>query len=230
MKHAKSLPLFLMLVLSTMFFALGCEDSPDTENVDSYFDGRDISTDMTTPANLPERAEPIEPGQDTMVIGPSGTVQVDTDGEIVEITLAGADGAVSWSIAEPGRGEFVTRSTTGATYRRTAAGDNVVVATDSSGRSVSKVIKQPAAEPAEVEPLVLSPDGIPEIAADGTIIELSLSGAVGTVTWSVEDSGRGEIVTSSSTGATYRRLSAGDNVVTATDSASRSAFKVIKQP
>jgi hypothetical protein len=55
-------------------------------------------------------------------------------------------------------------------------------------------------------------------------------GGRGNVTWSVRDLSRGVILTANSTSATYRRTAAGDNVVTATDGAGNTAFKVIKQP
>ena len=231
MRNNKRWQYFLALSLGVMFLGMGCEDRPDTENVDSFFDGRDISADTRTPTRFPERAAPQDAGQSELVIGPSGALSVGANGDVIEITLNGADGSVSWNVYDGGRGELLTKSRTGATYRRKAAGDNVVTATDQSGRSVSKVIKQPGPAPAEPDDLAIAgPTNPITLEADGMVTGITLSGAQGSVVWSLSSNTRGTLVTTSSSGATYQRLTAGDNVVTATDAAGHSVFIVIRQP
>lgn len=236
MKFMLRAPLCAILCGSVLFWAVGCEDRPDTENIGSYFQGMDLSPDNVKQSDFAQRADPLFPGQDELVIGPAGDLTVQEDGQIVEVTLQGADGSVSWSVAFGDKGELITKSALGATYRRKSGGDNVVSATDQSGRSVAKVIKQPVPPPpapADPAPLVIAGPTDPIVLdEDGMIAGISLSGAIGNVTWSVSYSSRGRIVagTASSTGATYRRDSSGDNVVTATDDAGRMVNVIIRQP
>ncbi len=244
MKVILRIPLFSLFCASLLFWTTGCEDTPNTEDVGRYFDGMDISRDNITQSSFAQRAAPLAPDQEELIIGPAGDLVAESDGQIVEITLSGADGAVSWDVAFSDRGRLITRSALVATYRRDSSGDNVVSATDSSGRSVAKVIKQPDQDsppPAEIDDLQLLPAGGQELDDDGQVVELTLNsdnqiaslrlvGAVGAVVWEVNDSTKGEMVTESNTGATYRRLQAGDNVVTARDSLGREAYKVIRQP
>jgi hypothetical protein len=232
-------PLFLAACVSMIFLALGCEDKPDTENVDDYFDGQDLTANVDALRNFPQTAAPLTPDQEPLVIGPDGVIQIESDGQIVGITLSGAVGSVTWRVAETTRGELVTRSQLGATYRRKAGGDNVVNATDSAGRSVSKVISQPAAQ---LQDFALVPAGATDLDPGGLITELTLDaplkvaelkvvGGTGPITWSVAN-GTGVLITQSNAGATYQRTSAaaGDNVVTATDDRTgRQAYKVIRQ-
>ena len=238
MKAILQVPLFVLLCGSVLLWTTGCEDSPNTDGVGDFFEGVDLSSGEVSQTSFAQQAAPLTPDQEELVIGPAGDLVAETDGQIVEITLSGADGSVAWDVAFSDRGRLITRSATVATYRRDSSGDNVVSATDSSGRSVAKVIQQPAvAPPADDDdddgPLEIAGPTDPVILEeDGNIAGITLSGAVGSVTWSVSYPGRGRIVsgTASSTGATYRRDSSGDNVVTATDEEGRMVNIVIRQP
>ncbi|MFU8780212.1 MAG: hypothetical protein ACNA71_04210 [Kiritimatiellia bacterium] len=157
MKSKVLVAAFLSICVSILFIGVGCEDKPDTDNVDGFFDGRDISADTRTPTRSPQRTDDLGPAPDPLeelVIQPLGREEIDGDGKIVELTLAadgeivalkllGASGSVTWSVSVLGRGDLVTKSNTGATYRRDSSGDNVVTAQDATGRKAFKVIKQP---------------------------------------------------------------------------------------
>lgn len=233
MKVILRVPLFVLLSSSLLFLSTGCEGDPNTDDVGSFFDGFDLSGPVRQ-ESFAQRAAPLTEEQEELVIGPEGALVAESDGQIVEITLSGAAGSVSWDVAFDGQGELVTTSSLGATYRRTDVGDNVVSATDSSGRSVAKVIQQPggAGDPGDADDLEIGPTDPIELEQDGDKTNIELTGAVGNVVWSVSDTNRGDIVpdTTSSTGATYRRDSAGDNVVSAVDETGRQVNIVIRQP
>ncbi len=232
MKNVFRLALLSCICVLLGFAGIGCEDKPNTDGLSDFFDG-DIFAEV---------ADGVEPGQLPMRIGPSGEITLNNDGDMVEITLEGASGPVSWDLPLSSRGQLVTRSLTGATYRRLSGGDNVVTATDRSGRSVSKVIKQPAADPPPAsQTFAIVPEGSQAVDSEGNVVELTLTaneqiaklrvvGADGNVTWTAEHPARGNIVTQSNTAATYERFTAGDNVVRAEDASGQVAFKVIRQP
>lgn len=108
----------------------GCEDGPDMENVDSQFDNSSttVGTSGTT--------SPL------MVVTPS-SASLTSNGEVVAFTLEGASGTVTWSVQDISKGSILTQSDLAATYQRAAAGDNVVIVTDSGGTVVFATVSQP---------------------------------------------------------------------------------------
>ena len=82
------------------------------------------------------------------------------------------------------------------------------------------------------ELVVSGPTDPIELVNDDETVSITLDGAVGAVTWRVSDDTRGELVegTASAQGVAYRRISSGDNVVTARDARDRTVNLVIKQP
>lgn len=210
---------FLGLALCVVLFALGCEDKPDTDGAGGFF-----ADDITADTTIPTTVSALTPDQGVLEIGPSGAITLGVNGDTTEITLSGAAGDVTWNVANGSRGELISKSNVGATYRRLAAGDNVVSATDSAGRTVAKVIKQTLGN------LAITPSGEIKLFTNGNTVELTLTGAQGNVTWSVALPGIGTLTAQSNTGATYRRDAGGTNVITAVDGALRTIEKEIKQP
>jgi hypothetical protein len=77
--------------------------------------------------------------------------------------------------------------------------------------------------------MAITPDSA-SVTDNGGVISFRVTGASGSVSWSVQDISKGSILTQSATAATYQRASAGDNVVIATDSRGNAAFATVSQP
>ncbi len=122
--------LFALLCGGILFVVLGCEDKPDTENVGDFFEGQDISAD---PSMSVSRVLTIYPSDVTLAVNDS----------VVELKVLGGRGNVTWSVRNSSRGAILTSNPSSATYRRSAAGDNVVIATDGAGNTAFRVIQQP---------------------------------------------------------------------------------------
>jgi len=112
----------------------GCEDSPDTENVGSYFDSNSIDSADDRPDTTA--------AQMTMAVSPASTT-LTNNGAVVQFSVEGASGSVSWSVQDISKGSILTQSPAAATYQRSAAGGNVVIATDSSGNAAFATVSQP---------------------------------------------------------------------------------------
>ena len=111
---------------------LGCEDSPDKDNVDAYFEGSNVDSAADRPAvNAPR-----------MLVTPAATM-VATNGVIARFTVEGEAGTALWSVQDPLTGRILTQASTSATYQRLTAGDNVVIVTDSNGNAAFAVVSQP---------------------------------------------------------------------------------------
>ncbi len=130
MKFVTRSLLFALFCGGILFVVLGCEDKPNTDGVGSFFDEGDISANPSMSAT---RALNVYPSDVTLA----------ANNDAVELKVLGGRGNVSWSVQDPARGVILTSNSSSATYRRTAAGDNVVVATDRSGNTAFNVIKQP---------------------------------------------------------------------------------------
>lgn len=113
---------------------LGCEDSPDTDNADSYFDG----TSMDSAGVRPDTTA----AQMTMTVSP-GSTTLTNNGEVAAFSVEGASGEVGWSVQDVSKGSILTQSSKAATYQRAAAGGNVVIATDSDGNAAFATVSQP---------------------------------------------------------------------------------------
>lgn len=76
-----------------------------------------------------------------MVVDP-GTVTLTNNLKTASFSVAGAEGSATWSV-QNGNGAILTQSPRSATYQRTAAGDNVVIATDDTGNAAFATVHQP---------------------------------------------------------------------------------------
>lgn len=121
-------------VVAVCGFICGCEDSPDTHNVDSYFDGNSVSGADDRPGTTAAQA--------TMAVAPASTT-LTNNGEVVQFSVKEASGSVSWSVQDISKGSILTQSSEAATYQRSAAGGNVVIATDSKGNAAFATVSQP---------------------------------------------------------------------------------------
>lgn len=121
------------VVIGCGFFC-GCEDNPDTDNVDSYFDSNSIDSADDRPG--------VDSADKAMAVSPSST-SLTNNGAVVQFNVEGASGSVSWSVQDISKGSILTQSSDSATYQRSAAGGNVVIATDSSGNAAFATVSQP---------------------------------------------------------------------------------------
>jgi hypothetical protein len=109
----------------------GCEGNPDTENVGDEFE--------TSPSAGGNRSDATAA---EMTVDPAAAT-VANNGAVASFTVKGASGAATWSVQDISRGSILTQSATAATYQRAAAGDNVVIATDSRGNAAFATVSQP---------------------------------------------------------------------------------------
>ena len=120
-----SLGLLVFGALSVGLFC-GCEDDPDLDTGDTSYTGGDRDSTSST----------------AMSITPSATT-VTNNGGVVSFNVAGASGAATWSVQDISKGSILTQGARSATYQRAAAGDNVVIATDSRGSAAFATVSQP---------------------------------------------------------------------------------------
>jgi len=116
-------------------FFIGCEGSPDTENVDSYFNANSVDSASARPGTTAAQPE-------TIAISPA-SMTLDNNGEVAAFNVEGASGSVSWSVQDISKGSILTQSQQAATYQRSAAGGNVVIVTDSRGNAAFATVSQP---------------------------------------------------------------------------------------
>jgi len=84
--------------------------------------------------------EPAEPL--TISADPSATLS--TDNAMTVLTVSGGQPTYTWSVADPGRGNFTgSKEGTSVVYRRYRSGDNAVTVKDGLGNTASLVIEQP---------------------------------------------------------------------------------------
>ncbi len=129
----KSGILLASLVIGALGIGLfcGCEGNPDTEDVDKQFD--DSSYDGGSRPST---------GDALVTVNPSAT-SLTNNGAVASFGISGASGGSTWSVQDISKGTILTQSASAATYRRSAAGDNVVIATDSRGNAAFATISQP---------------------------------------------------------------------------------------
>lgn len=106
----------------------GCEDDADMENVGDAGDTVSVPRSGTS--------VPL------MTITPVSAL-LTNNGQAASFIVDGGFGASTWSVQDISKGSILTQSARGATYQRAAAGDNVVIATDSSGNAAFATVAQP---------------------------------------------------------------------------------------
>ncbi len=133
MQKILGLTVFLTGLAVCLVFC-GCEGAPDTENVNTRFDDTVVDSVADLPTMEAVRMQISQQPQES---------DISDDGDVVLFRVNGASGWVKWSVKDTTRGIILTQNRTSATYRRVAAGDNVLIATDSRGNSAFAVVKQP---------------------------------------------------------------------------------------
>ncbi len=131
MKSALSLALCSVVALSCTLLLSGCEDEPDLRGVGSYFDQNPIGSEPRAGGTAP-----------TVVVTPN-TKSLATDGETASFAAVGGFPSYTWSVNDISKGSVLQQGQESAVYQRAAAGDNVVICTDSRGNRAFATISQP---------------------------------------------------------------------------------------
>ncbi len=118
-----------LLVCSVLTVGLicGCEEDADMENVG------DASDTVSVPRS--STSSPL------MSISPISAT-LTNNGAVASFLVEGASGSSTWSVQDISRGSILTQSARAATYQRSSAGDNVVIATDSLGNAAFATVSQ----------------------------------------------------------------------------------------
>lgn len=201
----------LTLLTAAALFPAGCDD-PNTSELDGYFESHPLVTD---PRSTSTQIVKINPSSATV-----GSI-----GSRIVFTASGGNGGYTWDISNTSAGSITPSGKSQAVYVSSAVGNNEIIVYDKSGNAAIATISvnQENALTIKAEPQ--------ELAADDDMAILTASGGNPTYTWRVSDPTRGKFP-SGNTGPSvvYRRISAGDNAVTVTDSSGNSRSLIISQP
>ena len=209
-----SLLLIALVAFIPSYLITGCEseDSPDTEDIDSYFEEHPYVSDPrseTTP-----RVVSISPSD----------VEVTFAGQQVSFTAIGGQDPYVWDTANHGNGTIDTMpNTASAVYTAHVVGPNDVIVYDQHGRAAIATINGPS----ETLLAVADPS---QLDNDGDLSVLTASGGVPPYHWEVGQIALGNVSPHDGSSVIYTRAHNPDNSVTVTDSAGNSFNLVIKQP
>ena len=208
-----SLLVIAVLTLVPSFLLTGCEsdDSPDTNNLDSYFEQHPYVSDPrgeTTP-----RIVNIAPE----------VVDVSFAGQQVTFTAFGGQDPYVWDTADHGNGTVQAQpNTASAVYTASAVGPNDVIVYDQNGRAAIATINGPTMP-------LLAVANPSTLTVDGALATVTASGGVPPYSWDTGDHALGVVSPLVGGSVVYTRGHSPDNSVTVTDSAGDSFTLVIKQ-
>lgn len=200
------------VMAAAMMIVAGCgDDDPDTSELDSYF------------ADHPYVSDPRSGSTSTVSVSPDSATVNAVGGRVV-FTASGGNAPYHWDVSNGGIGSIAGSGAQGI-YTASAIGDNDIIVYDQDGNcALARITGN--------EPDAMSISASPQtVEANGSYSVLSVTGGTPPYSWSVADPDKGRLP-SGTTGetVTYRRITAGDNVVTVTDGNSSVASLVISQP
>ncbi len=214
MRHLLSMLVIAVLGLTPTFLLTGCEDedSPDTSDLDSYFEKHPFISD---PRNSKfSRVVTISPE----------SADISSIGQQVVFTAYGGNGVYTWDTSRHSIGTIAASGNSDtAVYTASAVGPNDVIVYDRDGYAAVAVISSPSIEFS----VTANPS---ELKSDGDMAVLTASGGVPPYTWTVYDVALGKLNRNTGSSVVYIRAHNPDNSVTVTDSAGNSYNIVIKQP
>jgi hypothetical protein len=207
----------VMVALLALVIPMGCDDggSGDNGELDAYF------------ASHPYVSAPRDGGPVIVTLTPSSAT-LSTVGEKASFSMSGGTAPYSWDVSDSSKGSISASGGQGV-YTVTAVGKNDVIAYDRNGNAA--IAKISGSDSSTATPLTVSASPS-QLAKDGDLAVLTAAGGTGPYSWSVLSTPTLGILPNGSTGTTvvYKRMGAGDNAVTVTDSLGASANIVIKQP
>lgn len=201
------------LALVLLAVAPGCEDEPNTDELDNWFATHPFVVD---PRISPSRIVTISPDVAT----------VSFVGGQALFTASGGSRPYTWEVSNPGIGSISPTGANQARYTALVVGENNVIVYDRNGNAaIAYVSGSPPA------PLSIAASPSATLTTDNAMVSLTVSGGQPPYSWTVADPSRGNLV-SGNTGTTvvYRRYRNGDNAVTVTDGVGDTASLVINQP
>jgi hypothetical protein len=131
MRNVLSMSLCSALTVSCAILLGGCEDEPNMRGVSGYFDQNPIASEPRAQSPIPE-----------LVINPVSKSVAD-NGETTAFAAQGGAPPYVWSVNDISKGSILEQGQGSAVYQRAAAGDNVVICTDSRGNRGFATISQP---------------------------------------------------------------------------------------
>jgi hypothetical protein len=197
---------------------IGCDDGPDTNGLDSYFEQHPYISDPRTATFQ------------VVVIDPTSAALSFVGAEAV-FSAAGGEAPYSWGVAIGALGHVTpSGDSRSATYRCDVVGTNNVIVADRNGNAaIATVTVTPGAGlatlTAQANPSTLT--------TDGALSTLTASGGTPPYTWSVLTPGTGQLV-GNNTGPSvvYQRFSQvqGDAAISVADNAGAVVNLIITQP
>ena len=213
-RHLLSLLVIAVLTLVPSFLLTGCEDedSPDTGDLDSYFESHPFISD---PRNSTfSRVVSISPD----------SAEISSVGQQVVFQASGGNGVYTWDTSRHSAGTVsASGNSDTAVYTASVVEPNDVIVYDRDGYAAVAVITGPSTE-------LLATANPDEITVAGDKSILAASGGIPPYTWSVGDTTLGNVSPGTGSSVIYTRANVGDNAVTVTDSAGHSYSLVIHQP
>lgn len=203
------------LLLLASLSLTGCDSGTgDTSELDNYF------------ANHPYVSDP-RTGGSVVALTPDSAV-LNTVGAQAVFAFNGGTPPYTWDVADSSKGS-VSGSGAQGVYTVIAVGANNVIAYDRDGHAAIATISGSAGGSSGA---ALSIGASPTtLASDGMLSVVTVSGGVPPYAWSLTDNSVGSFPDAPS-GATavYKRLHAGDNAVSVTDSTGTKVSVIINQP
>lgn len=207
----------LALSFSALVYIAGCDNSVDTEGVDSYFDKDNANI------NQPRDSQP-----GLLQVSPK-VAQASFVGQKINFTAQSGTAPYRWEVAIPANGSVSPLTGEQTVYTVSAIGNNNVIVYDNRGQSAVATISTTASN--ATSSLMVTPNN-PTLDNNGDMITLTASGGTPPYDWVVYDTNLGDIVNkpADTRSVVYQRKNSGDNAITVTDSAGQSISVVIDQP
>jgi hypothetical protein len=210
----------LVIAAAALLWHSGCEDSPDTDGLDQYFDDHPYISDPR-----------FEPGPGSLDIEPlQGTVSY--NGDQVLFTVTGGKSPFTWDVAKPSVGTVQAQGNDRqAVYTAVSPDENSVIVSDKDGKAAigSVVGEDPAGLqiiPGETVLTATETNGLP-LSLDGTVI--TFRGVGGTPPYSSWQVSAPDLGTIDANGRYVVRgtWGTGKNTVTVDDSAGNTATATV---
>lgn len=203
-----------VLMLASLILA-GCDSGTgDTSELDNFF------------ANHPYVSDP-RTGGSVVALTPE-SVELNTVGAQAVFAFNGGTAPYTWDVADSSKGS-VSGSGAQGVYTVIAVGANNVIAYDRDGHAAIATINGSAGgSSGEALSIGASPS---KLETDGALSVVTVSGGIPPYAWSLTDNSVGSFPDApSGETAVYKRLHAGDNAVSVTDSTGTKVSVIINQP
>jgi len=206
-----------MACLAVLLAFSGCEGTTDEDSsgVDAYLDAH--------PYTSASRDTPLAP--DLIITPPSAIAGI--IGQTIAFTVSGGKGAYHWGVSDDANGNIESKGADSAMYTCLVVGNNDVIVQDDGGRYAAAHISPVATDTMTISPASMS------LSSGELNASFAVSGGTPPYSWTSGNTALGTVSysVSSSYVAAYTAVAGayGKNVVTVTDSNSRTASVTITQ-